>query len=119
MAFQKSQAMTSTNEALIQEITQTIADAVNPQKIILFGSYARGMADLNSDLDLLIVTNQSFVAGHSRRHEMARLWRLLARFAIPKDILIYSRDEVEHWRHTRNHIIARAFREGKILYERT
>ncbi len=35
---------------------------------------------------------------------------------VAKDILIYSRDEVERWRNTRNHIIARALREGKVLY---
>lgn len=111
--------MTPAHDDLIQEMTKIIVDAVNPQQIILFGSYARGTADPKSDLDFIIVTDRPFTPGHSRRQEMARLWRLLARFAIPKDILIYRRDEVERWRHTKNHVIAHALREGKLLYERT
>ena len=106
------------NEAKIQEITQVIVDAIAPQQVILFGSYARGTAEENSDLDLMIIADQPFTPNHSRRQEMTRLWRLLVRFAIPKDILIYSRDEVERWRHTKNHVITHALQEGKVLYER-
>jgi len=50
---------------------------------------------------------------------MTRLWRALAGFNVPKDILVYSRDEAERWRHSLNHVVARAQREGKVLYERS
>ncbi|MGE5557663.1 MAG: hypothetical protein ACM3WV_03515 [Bacillota bacterium] len=37
-------------------------------------------------------------------------------YSTAKDILVYSREEVERWRSARNHIIARALREGRLLY---
>lgn len=49
---------------------------------------------------------------------MARLWRVLAPFNVAKDILVYSSDEVERWRGSPNHVLARALREGQVLYER-
>ena len=49
----------------------------------------------------------------------ARLSRALAGFPIPQDILVYTTEETEHWANSRNHVVARALREGKVLYERT
>lgn len=46
------------------------------------------------------------------------LWRALSRFVAPKDILVYTRDEAERWRGSINHVLARALREGWVLYER-
>lgn len=111
--------MTLLTDELIQKMTDIIVHAVNPQQVILFGSYTRDTMRQDSDLDFLIVEDQPFRPEWSRWQQMAHLWRLLAHFPIAKDILIYSRDEVEHWRHTKNHVIARALREGRLLYERT
>ena len=69
-------------------------------------------------MDLLIVKDRPFGPQNSRREESGRLWRLLARFGVPQDILVFTPQEVEHWRDTRNHVVARALREGKVLYER-
>ena len=49
---------------------------------------------------------------------MARLYKALAGFVIPADILVYSREDVEYWRDSLNHVLARALREGKVVYER-
>jgi hypothetical protein len=35
-----------------------------------------------------------------------------------REILVYSSDEVERWRESRNHVVGRALREGRVLYER-
>lgn len=69
-------------------------------------------------MDLLIVKDRPFGQKDSRREEMARLWRLLAHFPVAQDILIFTSEEVERWRDTRNHVVARALREGEVLYER-
>jgi uncharacterized protein len=103
---------------LIQEMTSIIVEAVDPQKIILFGSRARGTAGPVSDLDLLIVQDHPFTPETPRRKQMGRLWRLLAHFPVSQDILVVTPQEVEDWRHTINHVIARALREGKVVYER-
>jgi len=70
-------------------------------------------------VDILIVEREAFGPGRSRRQEMARLWRLLAEFRVPKDILVYSSEEVKRWREARNHVIAHALREGRLLYDRS
>ena len=103
---------------LLTEMVAAVVQEVDPEQIYLFGSHARGDASDQSDLDILIVEREPFGPERSRRREAGRLWRLLARFGTAKDILVYSVDEVERRRHSRNHVIAHALREGKLLYER-
>ncbi len=110
--------MAPATDSLIQEMINVIIQAVQPYQIILFGSYANGKVQSESDIDFLVVEDEPFSRNRSRRKEMAKLWRLLAPFKFPKDILVYSKDEVAHWRNTRNHVIAHALREGRLLYER-
>jgi predicted nucleotidyltransferase len=103
-------------ETMIREMATVAAQEVQPEAIILFGSHATGQARPDSDVDLLIVEAAPFGAHRDRRKEMTRLWKALSRFVVAKDILVYSRAEVEQWRNARNHVIARALREGKVLY---
>ena len=102
----------------LSELVDAMVREVSPEKIILFGSRARGEAVAESDIDLLIVDTRTFGPEHSRWKEMAKLWDLAARFRMPVDILLYSRDEMDKWRDSRNHVIGRATREGRLLYER-
>jgi len=99
-------------------MTAVIVQEVDPEAIVLFGSYATGQATPDSDVDLLVIEADPFGPGRDRCQEMVKLWRALARFGVAKDILVYSRGEVEHWRNARNHVIAKALREGKVLYGR-
>lgn len=110
--------MTTVTESTLSEIIGRIVEAVHPDKIILFGSYARGSAGPGSDLDLLIIEDREFGPHRSRRKETSMLWRILSGIRIAKDILVYSSDEVDKWKDTKNHIIAQALREGRVLYER-
>jgi len=105
-------------EKMVREMAAVIVAAANPRKIVLFGSLAREAAGPGSDVDLLVIEDEPFGPGRSRRREMARLSRLLAHFRLPQDILVYSAEETEHWAKTRNHVIARALREGRVVYER-
>lgn len=105
-----------TTAVLDDVLPQMVADLVRataPLRVILFGSHARGTAGPNSDLDLVVV--QETV--DDRRHETGDLLRLLARYPVPKDILLYSRAEFEHWRDIRNHVLYDAVREGRVLHE--
>jgi predicted nucleotidyltransferase len=110
--------MQTTTKAFLKEITDKIVCAVLPNKIILFGSYARGEENVESDLDLLIIQEPPFKPEGSRLKEMGMLWRLLADIRIPKDILIYTPEEVTKWKSSLNHIIPTALHEGIVLYER-
>ena len=110
--------MTRVDDTLLARMVQVIVDEVDPEQVILFGSRARGDASAGSDVDLIIVESTPFDEGRNRHVEESRLWRALASFHVPKDILVYSRDEVDYWRDSLNHVLARALREGKVLYER-
>jgi predicted nucleotidyltransferase len=110
--------MSSETEKLIDEITEIIIREVDPKQVILFGSQARGTSRPGSDLDFLIVQDHPFAPGHTRRQQMSKIWRRLAHFPVSQDILVYTPDEIEEWRQSKNHVIGRALREGKLVYER-
>ena len=105
-------------EEILDEMVDTLVQEIAPEQIYLFGSRARGNARPDSDIDLLIVESEPFGTNRSRRQELARIRRALSLFRVPKDILVYSRDEIAKWQHAANHIISRCLREGKLLYER-
>lgn len=111
--------MLQVTEKDIAEMVRTIVDEVAPERVILFGSRAAGTGGMDSDVDFLVVESEPFHSGRSRRHESARIWKSLSRFDIPIDILLFSNDEVEEWRHSLNHIVSRALREGRTVYERS
>lgn len=110
--------MAELTEQALQEMVQVIVETAHPEKIIVFGSRARGDSLAGSDVDLLIVESDPFDQKRSRKKEMTRLWQALASFPFAKDILVYSRDEVEYWRNSLNNVVSRALREGKVVYER-
>ncbi len=106
------------DDNIISQMAECIVKEVNPVRIVLFGSSARGQARPDSDVDLLIIEDAPFGAGRSRFQETGRINRALAGFSVAKDILVYSIEEVERWRNSLNHVISHALREGRDLYVR-
>jgi predicted nucleotidyltransferase len=110
--------MIEVTDEVLADMVQAIVCEVDPERIYLFGSRARGDARADSDIDLLIVESEPFGPDHNRWQEMKRARQALSAFRIPKDILVYTVDEGAKWQYSINHIIARCLREGKLLYER-
>ena len=101
-------------QGLLSEIVQRLVDQIDPDKIILFGSRARGDPHARSDIDLLIVK-----ASHEPRHKrVGRAHRALIGIGVPVDILWYTPEEATAWSRVRQHVASRALREGQVLYER-
>jgi predicted nucleotidyltransferase len=96
----------------IESAVKLLAEAAQPEQIILFGSHARGDADAGSDIDLLVI--ESEVA--DRAGEMVRLRRLLRPLGVPFDVLVYSRDEVERWGRQPGSALYWALKEGMVVY---
>ncbi len=111
--------MAELTQQTLEAMIQVIVDTVDPEQVILFGSRSRGDSRAASDVDLLIVEADPFDPKRSRRKEMAKLWRALASFRFAKDLLVCSRDEAEYWRGSLNNVVAKALREGRVLYERS
>ena len=110
--------MTRIAETLIDQMVKAVVDEVDPEQVILFGSRARGEEHEESDVDLVVVEAEPFGRERSRHKEMVRLYKVLADFPVSADVLVYTHDEVDYWRDSLNHVLARALREGKVLYER-
>ncbi|MGD1856142.1 MAG: nucleotidyltransferase domain-containing protein [Leptolyngbyaceae cyanobacterium] len=103
---------------LLSKISNIIVGIVEPVQIILFGSRATGRARADSDYDLIVIEAEPYGPGHSRRQQATKLGLELSRLGISTDILMYSQEEIAKYREWRNHVVAHAFREGQILYER-
>ena len=110
--------MTQVTDTLIDRMVQAIVDEVDPEQVILFGSRGRGDERQDSDVDLVVVEAEPIGPKRSRHKEMVRLYHAVAGFPVAADVLVYSRDDVDYWRDSLNHVLARALREGKVLYER-
>lgn len=104
-------------EKLIREMSEKIVHEVNPCKVVLFGSHARGTAGPDSDLDFLVIENGPFDIQHSRRAEIDKLSNVLFDYFVPIDFLVFTPQEIEKWENVKNHVIFHALREGKTLYE--
>jgi len=100
---------------LINYIVEKIVREIQPEKIILFGSYARGDFGQDSDLDLFIIKEGKESSRIMRRKVEAILWG--RRF--PMDLLVRKPDEVEwNFRAKNPFYLYHIFKDGKVLYEK-
>jgi predicted nucleotidyltransferase len=98
----------------VPEMVRIIVERFRPERIVLFGSRARGAAHPSSDVDLLVVAR---VDGSKRRFA-AEIDEALAPLRVSKDVVVATPDEVERSREAPGSISRTAMREGKIVYER-
>ncbi|MFZ4441599.1 MAG: nucleotidyltransferase domain-containing protein [Syntrophales bacterium] len=99
---------------ILKKITERLFQEFRPDRIILFGSQARGMADDRSDVDILVVCP----IAKNRRALMVAMDMALKGLGIARDVVVLSPEEFERDRHIPGSIARPAFLEGKILYER-
>ena len=98
----------------LPEITQRIVQTSNPEKIILFGSYARGNFGADSDLDLLIIVPNI----QHLRQESLRVRRALRGLLAPVDIVMATSEQINRLGNQAGLVYQSALSEGKVLYER-
>lgn len=101
-------------EALLQEMVQRIVQAVDPERIILFGSYASGHPHAESDLDLLVI----MPSDRPRWQRPLPIYNALRGLIIPKDVVVYTPEEVEEWSEVPQAFVTTAIRKGRVLYEK-
>ena len=102
-------------QEIINEAKRRLVNTYKPREIYIFGSYAWGAPDDESDLDLLIVIDNYeqenlhslLVSGH----------RALVGLRFPKDIVIYSKDEFEGFSEDRTKFCYKVKHHGKKIYE--
>ncbi len=102
------------DQATIQAIVAKIAETIQPQKVILFGSLARGEQGPHSDLDLVVIQESTL----SPPQRYAQIRRLFWGLGLPMDILVYTPAEFDRYRSVPGSFTHTVTREGKVLYER-
>ena len=103
------------SDELTSSIKKRLVDAFAPERIILFGSQARGTADNRSDVDILVICRFR----GKRRHLMVEMNRALGDLDCAFDILVLTPEEFKRDRSIPGTIGRYASKEGKILYEQS
>jgi len=113
----------------VSDLIDTVLDklvfslkASDPYKIILFGSYAKGNPDKNSDMDLMVVLDNNHVSKtyEERLNKKLFIRNLVVEInrKIPLDILVYSKEEFALIKKSGNYLIDEIEKTGKTIYEK-
>jgi uncharacterized protein len=96
----------------LADIVRRVVEAAQPDKIVLFGSAARGEMGPNSDIDLLVIKGGKF----DRWRLTTAIYRQLRGKAAPVDVVVVTPEEVERYGDSPYLVIYPALREGKVVY---
>jgi len=109
------------NWHLIKEMAERLK-ALDPYKVVLFGSYASGNPTDDSDIDVVVILDsdeipQTHAERTARREPVTKAVRDI-RYKIPMDIVIYSKAEIDYFREVGNSFFDEIETTGKVLYEK-
>ncbi len=96
----------------LNEIIRRIVEVARPEKIVMFGSAAKGHMGPNSDVDLLVVKR-----GANRLELAGRIYRNLHGVGEAVDVIVVRPEDVERYRDSHALVIAPAMKEGKVVYD--
>ncbi|MBK8396920.1 MAG: nucleotidyltransferase domain-containing protein [Leptospiraceae bacterium] len=98
----------------LNEMHAIIVQKFSPERIYIFGSFARGEATNDSDLDLLL----EFKEIPNKRNLTIQIRKALADIPCAKDILVATPEEMENYKDKNWSIYSQAQKEGKVIYDR-
>ena len=102
-----------TPEKLQSAVDRIVANLASPARVILFGSQARGEADKDSDLDLMVIEREL----PNKAAEYLRLKAAIGRIGVGVDLLLYSEAEFDRRSQVPGTVPYWAKKEGKVLYD--
>lgn len=97
---------------VLNSVLRRIVAVAKPERIILFGSAARGEMGPNSDLDLLVIKRGRFHRGRL----IEKIYTTLRGTDAAVDVIVVTPQEVDRYRNTHCLVIAPALREGRVVY---
>jgi len=109
------------NYNYIDQLLEALKQA-DPYRVVLFGSYAKGTADENSDIDMVVILDSNDVAKtyEERLNKKLYINRLVRKinYKVALDILVYSKEEYRIIKNYGNYFIDEIENTGKIIYEK-
>lgn len=100
-------------QEVLDEVIQRILRVVRPQRIVLFGSAARGEMGPDSDLDLLVIVRKPV----HRRALAQEIYRNLHGIPLPVDVIVATEQDVAQYGDKVGTILRPALHEGEVIYE--
>ena len=110
---EREQGAMMVEQAVIDEIVERVVEIARPQKIILFGSAARGDMRAHSDLDFLVIIRDD----QDRREVERRIYTSRLSDGIPVDVIVASTSAIARYKHSHALVYKPALRDGKVMYE--
>lgn len=107
-----AQHLANVSQSVLDEIVRRIVEAAEPEKIILFGSTARGDAGPDSDLDFLIVKS-----GAHRRELGVEIRRSLYGVRVAIDVIVATPEDLERYGSSHALVYKHAIKDGLVLYD--
>lgn len=101
-------------EQHIQRLVDQIAQRIEPEKIIVFGSYAKGQAMPHSDLDLLVIKDTPLPP----EIRIANLRPLLANMLTRVDVQWHTPQEVAAYANEKHSFLYSVIKTGKVYFEK-
>lgn len=100
--------------SVIDEVIRRVVEVASPDRIVLFGSAARGGMRPGSDIDLLVIKSGA------HRLELTRtIYRRLIGVGLPVDVVVVTPEDVTRYRHANGLVIEPALDEGRVVYDAT
>ena len=107
-----------TNEQ-IKAVTHIIVEEIQPEKVLLFGSYAGGVPNNNSDIDIIMVLDKELEKKNRMENVvMLNIKTALPDLMFPKDFKLYSLNEYRKLKENKFSFLGSALQNAKMLYER-
>ncbi len=97
---------------ILQEIVRRVVAVAHPQQIVLFGSAAQGKMGPHSDVDLLVVVEET----PHRRRLAQTIYRNLVGVGFATDIVVATTDDLKQYGKNPGLVIQPALEEGKVIY---
>src|SRR5258708_40225596 len=97
---------------ILADVVKRVVRAAKPDKIVLFGSAARGTMGPDSDLDLLVIKGGKF----NYWRVLTKIYRSLRRSGAAVDVVLVTTEDAERYRDTHCLVICPALHEGKVVF---
>ncbi len=100
------------DDRTLEDIIRRVVEVARPERVILFGSAARGEMGRDSDVDLLVVKE-----GVHRRSLAGRIYENLYGVGAAVDVVVVTPSDIERYGASHALVIKPALSEGKVVYE--